>query len=65
MTPSQIELLTYLSTRNGVVPVHAEKEKDLLVLHRMNYAAINSNFARITDEGRAALQICPQESTEP
>lgn len=56
LTKSQTELLDYLSTRKGVVPVRPERRDDLLALHRFGLVATHGDFACITDEGHAALR---------
>ena len=55
MTNSQRELLAYLSTRKGVVPVQPDKRPDLHALHDLGFVATCGDFACVTDEGLAAL----------
>lgn len=62
MTQSQLELLEYLSTRSGVVPVQPEKRADLVALHTIGLVATHGDFACITDEGRTAIVECHDEN---
>lgn len=55
MTDSERDLLKYLSTRQGVVPVHRKYYDDLKALHEAGLVATHGLFARITDEGTRAV----------
>lgn len=55
MTESQRDLLQYLSTRTGVVPIHKKHLDDLRALHEAGLVATHGAFARITIDGERAL----------
>jgi hypothetical protein len=56
LTDFEVELLKYLSTRSGVVPIHKKHTTVLNDLHALGFVATHGLYAQITDEGRAALQ---------
>ena len=56
LTSFELELLEYLSTRAGVVPIHKKHTTTLNGLHDLGLVATHGLHAQITDAGRAALQ---------
>jgi hypothetical protein len=55
MTNRQLNLLNWLATRQGIVPLRDDQIEDQAALHDLGYVAINGRFTRITAAGTAAL----------
>lgn len=64
MTNKQLNLLKWLSCRNGVVPLRDDQIDDQAALHDLGYVAINGRFTQITIEGRTALASPQREDAK-